>query len=309
MLVNKQLADLQIQEKELQEALQLSIRNEDYVAAEAARLKRQNIKTKIQELSGQIMEEIDAQIHHSWESLVTLSVQEHEALIKIVEACKSAREEKERNHLQYQIDCDRKHEYALQESSQARSKLEKEKSEIVFDTQMWEQSRQELFAKENDLVQEERMRRKDVVAQIERIQAEIDELQRRLVQLTETREKYQTELAALDESIDVALNRFAPEREALDADYVALEKRKESIVSRSAELDAKDEQLNRQMTLQKEAMDRSHRELQGLDEQMEELSQRIHASEMETCFLSDTFRDLIQARDSLICTKRSTLYK
>lgn len=308
-LVNKQLVDLQVQDKELEEALQLAIREENYVEAESVRLKHQNVTSKQRQLASQVMEEIDAQIHQSWEALIALASQEHEAMIKMVDACKSVREEKERNYLQYQIDCDRKYEHALQESSQARSKIDQEKSEIAFDLEIWEQTRQELLAKENDLVQEERNKRKEIVAQVDHVQAEIDELQRRLTLLTQKRDEYQAQLARLDELIDRALSQFAPEREALDADYAALEKRKESVASRAAELDAKDEQLHRQMTLQKDTLERDRRELQGLDDQAEAMSRRVHASQTEASFLTDTFRTLIQARDNLIGIKRSTLAK
>ncbi|KAI8384732.1 uncharacterized protein BYT42DRAFT_272403 [Radiomyces spectabilis] len=200
----------------------------------------------------------------------------------------------------FNIDTERILEQRLTQIHARRVELDKEKSEIAFDLEIWEQADTELQEKLDEAVHDELLKKRDLTIKVEAIEEEIRQLVERLNHLENQRNEHRSEIHRLNDIIDNASRTYAPEKEHHLAEREAIEKRKAHVDRITTELDKEDTDLH-------QLMDRKHKDQQQYDDEMQELNtcfqhsmKLIDQTEQESKDIVSLFEQAIKIRDETI---------
>ncbi|KAF7724412.1 hypothetical protein EC973_001076 [Apophysomyces ossiformis] len=308
-LVYQQAIQLQDKIQVLAEKKKAAISSEDYSAADTAHAQQKKLKEKLDHLTFTEMDKLNQEIHQSWKNIERLVTEEVEAVKALSEACGEEKEDRLNQMMKFNIDNESFHEKTLQQVNTQRADIEKEKSEIAFEIEMWEQSHAEFRDSLNDIARDERFKKEELIVKMDGIQIEIDELTNRLDKLRQQYKEYQSQIGELDAEIENATKEYAPEQEQYDAEWKAIQKRKQNIEARSADLDWKDADIQRQMEKQVQTRKRGEAEIEALQKRIRMASERASHGRKEIQEISSVFVDIIKARDQSISLKKQELSK
>ncbi|KAG0178712.1 hypothetical protein DFQ28_006767 [Apophysomyces sp. BC1034] len=307
ILVYQQVIQFQEKIQTLVEKKKSALSSEDYTAAEAAHTQEVGIKQKLEKLFVTEVDDLDQAIHQSWKDMEGIVFRESEAATALAEACRESKEDRQNQLIKFNIDTERMHEKALQKINSERADIDKEKSEIAFEVEMWEQSNAEFRDSLNDIAHDERVKKDELTAKMDQVQVEIDELTMRLGNLRRQYEDYKSEITQLENVIENATSEFAPEKDHYTSEWRIIQQRKDDVDARATRLDEEDADIQRQMKRQTQDKARGQADLEALEERMKFVSDRANDGKKGLENLSRVFMDIVETRDQLVSSKKLEL--
>ncbi|ORY93446.1 hypothetical protein BCR43DRAFT_377846 [Syncephalastrum racemosum] len=289
---------------ELDTQLRHAMQSEAFLEADEIRKRREQIETKLWDMFISTERQLDDQIQQAWDRFASLLRRDAEAADQVVETSREVKSERERQILQYRIDCEQKCEQRLQRIHAERDGMEQEKSQIAFDLEMWEHADNDFKARMDELVHDDKAHKTDLLAQADTVQ--IVELKERLQNLSRQHADLLEQVETLDARMQAAVQPYASEQNALHADYNQVQQRKQDLDARTAKLDLEDEDVHAHLDRMRSEEQRGQQELDALEDMILR-SQRTADEGRAKTEVMTVLGDVLKARDSLVSEKKGEM--
>ncbi|KAI8096160.1 uncharacterized protein BX664DRAFT_323266 [Halteromyces radiatus] len=270
---------------------------EEYDKMDRLETQDQMLEQQIIRLNQDVMETITSQLQTAWMDMAKIIRKQGDSASRVAQVYQATRDERQQQLAQYTLDMERNQEHKLQEIQMERSKIESEKSEIAFDVDFWEQSRRELDEKMADLVQDERFQKEELVTKIHSIDEEIDVLQKKLELLKEKRQNYSMEINRLDYTMEKALQRYQPEKDAQDKERIEIDIRKKKVEQQAETLAEQDTLIHKMMKQREKDEDHAWKELNDMNDTIQKANEESQANVDEADTIMAILNDCIISRD------------
>ncbi|KAI9322193.1 hypothetical protein BX666DRAFT_2022702 [Dichotomocladium elegans] len=304
-LIHQQMVKLRKRMDTLEQEKTAALQSENYLEAEALDDARKKITNAWWELFMDM--QLEKQSHSGWERVTELVLQETEAAKNVADACRQVRAERERYHLQVKMDHERKYEAKLRQIHLQREETEHEKNEIAFDLKMWQQSNADLKSRMDQALHEPRTKKHEVEQKVDEIQKEMNDVMSRLESLQKQQDSHRAEIARLDREMEEAIQPFLSERDQLETEYRAVEKRQKALETTSNAIDQADQELQQQMARQAQEQERSAEAMRVLEKSIDMATIRASEGIEEHRQLADLFVYQIAPRDDLVKAKKRAI--
>ncbi|CAO3597870.1 unnamed protein product [Absidia cylindrospora] len=223
----------------------------------------------------------------------SLTRTEGECASKVAQTYREAKNERQQQFTQYNVDMKRKHDGLLEKIKADRSGIELLK--VAFDLDFWKQAKTELDEKMAEAVQEKTREKNELMAQVVSTDEEINRVKKKLEDLTQKRQNYAVEINNLELVIGQELLRYQPEMDAQENEEQEINSRKTTLEKQSNDLDQRDAALQQKMEQCRQYEDQGWKELNELDDTirkaMEESQTNASTSDTMTTILNQCIFD------------------
>ncbi|CAG8516950.1 11099_t:CDS:10 [Funneliformis mosseae] len=280
-LIYEQLAENFERVKSLEINQTNALSNEDYAKADKLTHEIQEIHHKINNLRG-VLPGLDQTLNELREKQVDY-LKSKADIRRILE---KELKKKKNEHIEacklYDVDIEKLRNVETKKIISVREEIEKAKSEIVFDEDLWSKSEAELNERIEDHCRDEKSERETLSKKREDIRAEIKELMLRIERLRADENGYSKQISDIDLKIGSIASEYSSEREGLLREKNELNNRKRELEIKSGHVEEMDNQLHNRLDNYQKQRELSQEELTLLEKRIGEMGtmSKIHREEV-----------------------------
>ncbi|CAI2168803.1 11742_t:CDS:10 [Funneliformis geosporum] len=257
-----------------------ALSSEDYAKADKLTNEIQEIHHKINNLRG-VLPGLDQTLNELREKQVDY-LKSKADIRRILE---KELKKKKNEHIEacklYDVDIENLRNVETKKIISEREEIEKAKSEIVFDEDLWSKSEVEFNERIEDHCRNEKSERETLSKKRENIRAEIKELMLRIERLRADENGYSKQISDIDLKIESITSEYSSEREGLLREKNELDNRKRELENKSGHVEEMDNQLHNRLDNYQKQRELSQKELTLLEKRIGEMGSmsKIHREE------------------------------